>query len=99
MSINREGVPLIYIYKSLKQMSMREKKKFTEEEKNFLLYLGFILSWFGIALGDGIYTKEFVWFSPLWFPEENIFVLFCCCTCLSLSHPIAYGYDEIMLIV
>ena len=59
--------------------------------------MGFILSWFSIVLGDCIYTKEFVGFSPLWFPRGKICVLLSCCACLSFSDPIAYGYDVMML--
>ena len=65
MCINREGAPLIWTDNSLKQVHMREKKRFVREEKTLLLSLVFILSWFGIALGDGIYTKEVVGFSPV----------------------------------
>ena len=62
MCINREGTPLIWTHNSLKQVHMREK---------LFLSLGFILSWLGIALGDEIYTKEVVGFSPLWIPREK----------------------------
>ena len=65
MFINREGAPLIWIHNSLNQVRMKEKEKFVGEKKKLLLSLGFILSWFGIALGDIIYTEEVVGFSPL----------------------------------
>ena len=80
MSINREGVPLIWTHTQLKQVRMTENKRIDREEKKLLLSLGFILSWFEIALGDIIYTKEVIGFSPLWFPREKYlcsFVLLC----------------------
>ena len=52
MGINKEGTPLIWTYNSLKKVCKREKKKFVGEKKKLLLSLGFILSWFGVALGE-----------------------------------------------
>ena len=77
MCINREGTPLIWTYYSLKKVCEREREKmFVGEKKKLLLSLGFILYWFGIALGDRIYTKEVVGFSPMWFPRINLCVIF-----------------------
>ena len=71
-----ERAHLSFIHTQLKQVCMRDKKRFIGEEMKLLLSLGFILSWFGIVLGDGTYTKEVVGFSPSRFPDENLCVLF-----------------------
>ena len=43
--------------------------------------------------------KKLLGFVACGFLKENICVLLCCCTCISYSDPIAYGYDEIMQIL
>ena len=53
-----------------------------EDEQLFLL-LGFY------TILVEFYTEEVLWgFLPYGFPEENICVLLCCCTCLSFSDPL-----------
>ena len=57
----------------------REKEYIVEDEQLFLL-LGFY------TVLVEFYTKEVLrGFLPCGFPEENLCVLLCCCTCLSLS--------------
>ena len=53
------------------------------EDEQLLLLLGFFTVLFKF------YTEEVLrGFLPCGFPEENICVLLCCCTCLSLNDPL-----------
>ena len=76
----------------------REEEAHWRREEESIIF-GVLTIYVGISLGDIIYTKEVVGFSPSWFHRENLCVLLCCYTYLSFSDPIAYGYEEIVLIV
>ena len=68
MSINREGCPLILTHVTLKQMCKGEKEEARWRKEIIVVVFGVYPILVGIALGDRIYTKEVVGFSPLWFP-------------------------------
>ena len=69
MSINREGASLIWTHFSLKQVCKREKEYARLGGEIVVIVFGVHSILVGIALGDKIYTKEVVGFSPLWFPR------------------------------
>ena len=69
MSINREGVPLIWTHFSLKKVHKREKQESHWRGEIVTIVFGVYLILVGIALGDIIYTKEVVGFSFVWFPR------------------------------
>ena len=63
-------------------MLKREKESTMEDEQLFLL-LGFY------TVLVELYIEEVLrGFLPCGFPEENLCVLLCCCTCLSFSDPL-----------
>ena len=76
MSINRGGAPLIWTQYSLEKVCMREKEEAHWRGEIIVIVFGVLTILVGVVLGDGIYTKEVVWFSPLWFPRINLYVLF-----------------------
>ena len=87
MNINRWGASLVLSHITLKYCARerereRERDSIVEDEQLFLL-LGFYT-----VLGWILYWGSFAWFSPLWFLEENLCVLLCCCTCLSFNDPL-----------
>ena len=97
MSTNRGGDSLISTHLTLKQGNMKEKEYACWRREIYVVFFGVYLILVGIGLGDKIYTKEVVGFSPLWFPGINICVIFMLLYFIYSSDPIPYGYDVMML--